>query len=166
MAVMVVSPEEIQRKLSEYRLGQLFSHDQRWRNGRGWSADGSRRGLAGFISLALALRASSGVLWERDCGRTQDFLELHDPSLPGDGAVTLIVSPRHVQFELAGRRCVFGIDARGRIDPPVISDPLYTPGREPVQLTVTVPGAPADATFKEMCEIGPDWGFRFVAVAR
>lgn len=164
MAAVVVSLEEIQRKLLEYRLGQLFSHDQRWRNGRGWSADSRRRGLAGFILLAL--RASTGVLWEFDRGRSQDFLELHDPSLPDDRAVTLIVSPRNVQFELAGRRCVFGIDSHGRIDPSLISDPHDAPERVPVQLAVTVRGAPAGATLNEMLEIGPDWGFRFVAGAR
>jgi hypothetical protein len=162
--VVVVSLEEVQRKLSEYRLGQLFSHNQQWRNGRGGSADASRRDLAGFISLAL--RANTAVLWELDRGRSHEFLALHDPSLPDDGAVTLIVSPRNVQFELAGRRCFFGIDSHGCIDPSSISDPHHATERMPVQLAVTVRGAPAGATVQEILEIGRDWGFRFVGVAR
>lgn len=164
MAAESVGLEEIQRNLSEYRRGLLVSQDERWLKGRGWSADLSRKGLAGFVSLAL--RESAGVLWEVDGGRTQDLLELHDPSLPDDAAVILTVSSRNVQFELAGRGCVFAIDAHGRIDPRVISDPRCTPLREPVQLAVAVPGAPADATFQEMLEIGGDCGFRFVPFSR
>src|SRR5579875_65573 len=88
------------------------------------------------------------------------------PSCRSGRAVTLIVSDLNVKFELAGHRCVFGIDARGRIDPRVISDALYTPSREPVQLMVTLSSAPAKATFKEMCEMGCHWGIRFVPVTR
>jgi len=160
MAGVIVSPEEVQRKLSEYRLGWLFSHDQQWKNGRGWNADPGRKGLAGFISLAL--RASTGVLWEIDGGRTQDFLDLHDPRSTSAGAVVPTVSRSHVQFERAGRRCIFGIDSHGRIDRRLISDPHYIPGRTHVQLAVTLRGAFANATVDEMLKIGGDWGFRFL----
>jgi len=58
-AVVVVSLEEVQRKLSEYRLGQLFSHNQKWRNGRaGVQMPAAEAWLALFRSL---------------CGQTPEF---------------------------------------------------------------------------------------------
>jgi len=75
MAAEVVGLKEVLRRLSEYRLGLLFSQDERWRNGRSWSPDSSRRGLAGFLSLALL--GNRGLLCEFDRGPTQEFLNLH-----------------------------------------------------------------------------------------